>query len=531
MHSSSADPQHLASADAPALTGSWRRRLLWIVALWALTLLAYRDTAWTIVSTWIESETYSHGFLVLPISLWLVWDQRARLLSQTPQTSLAALAAIALAAAAWFAGSLVFVQVVQQFALVFMLIALVWLCIGTPAARTMVFPLAYLLFAVPVGEALVPPLMELTATQTVELVRMTGIPVYREGLYFSLPTGNWSVVRACSGIRYLIASLALGTLFAYITYRSLTRRVLFIAAATIVPIVANVLRAYIIVMLGHLSGMKIATGVDHLIYGWLFFGLVMLLLFWGGSFFAQAQEGAARQRRRRGRARSGGDGGHNLPPARNLLALGGAVALVLLFPLLVQKLDSDAAGRTAATPTLRDTPATWEPLAEPPWSWRPPLRGADAQMHSFFRQGDRLFGISVGVYVAQRQGAEMISDRNGLVEKGDSTWKISQRGVAPVATRRGTFDAATATISGEGHRLALLSWYRIGAFESSNQYVAKLKELLDKASFRDTVSTQIVIYTETEANEPDVASVLQTLGENARPLIASAVARATDQAQ
>jgi EpsI family protein len=306
--------------------------------------------------------------------------------------------------------------------------------------------------------------------------------------------------------------------------------VLFIAAATIVPIVANVLRAYIIVMLGHLSGMKIATGVDHLIYGWLFFGLVMLLLFWVGSFFAQTQKPVP----------ASGAGEAAAGPAatavttstgRNLLAMGAAVALVLLFPLLVQKLDSDAAGRTAATPTLLDVPATWEPLVAPPWSWRPPLRGADAQMHSFFRQGDRLFGISVGVYVAQRQGAEMISDRNGLVEKGDSTWKISQRGVAPVATRRGTFDAATATISGEGHRLALLSWYRIGAFESSNQYVAKLKELLDKASFRDTVSTQIVIYAETEANEPDVASVLQALGEDARPLIASAVARATEQAQ
>jgi exosortase A len=529
MDRSSADPQHLATADVPTFAGIWRGRMLWIAALWTLALLTYRDTAWNIISTWIESETYSHGFLVLPISLWLVWDQREHLLSHPPTLSLTAISAVALAAVTWFAGSLVFVQVVQQFALVLMLIALAWFSVGDRAARVMSFPLAYLLFAVPVGEALVPPLMELTATQTVELVRMTGIPVYREGLYFSLPTGNWSVVRACSGIRYLIASLALGTLFAYITYRSLTRRLLFIAAATIVPIVANVLRAFIIVMLGHLSGMKIATGVDHLIYGWLFFGLVMLLLFWAGSFFAQAREAAP----------ASGAGSAAPGPAaegagargRNLLAIGAAAALVVLFPLLVQKLDSDAAGRTAATPTLRDTPATWEPLVAPPWSWRPPLRGADAQMHSFFRQGDRVFGMSVGVYVAQRQGAEMISDRNGLVEKRDSTWKISQRGVAPLATRRGSFDAATATISGEGHRLATLSWYRVGAFESSNAYVTKLKELLDKASFRDTVSTQIVIYMETEANEPDVASALQALGEDARPLIAAAVARATEPAQ
>ena len=528
MHPSSADPQHLASTDAAPTAGVWRHRIFWIVVLWALALLTYRDTAWTIVSTWIESETYSHGFLILPISLWLVWDQRSRLRLLTPTTSRWALVAIALATAAWFAGSLVFVQVVQQFALVFLLIALVWLCVGTRAARTMGFPLAYLLFAVPVGEALVPPLMELTATQTVELVRMTGIPVYREGLYFSLPTGSWSVVRACSGIRYLIASLALGTLFAYITYRSPTRRALFIVAAAIVPIIANVARAYMIVMLGHLSGMTIATGVDHLIYGWLFFGLVMLVLFWVGSLFAEPQDAAIA-------GRAGGTlpkpaSEDPQPAGMNLPAVGAAAALVVLFPLLVQKLDSDAAARSAATPTLLATPTTWEPLVAPPWSWRPPLRGADAHMHSFFRQDDRVFGISVGLYVAQRQGAEMISDRNGLVEKGDSTWKISGRGAAPVATSRGSFDAATATIAGEGQRLALLSWYRIGGLESSNPYVAKLKELLDKASFRDTVSAQIVIYMATEAGEPDTAPTLQALTENARPLILSAIARATERA-
>ncbi len=47
---------------------------------------------------------------------------------------------------------------------------------------------------------------------------------------------------------------------------------------------ANTLRAYIIVMLGHFSDMKVATGADHLIYGWVFFGLVMFLLFWIGGF-------------------------------------------------------------------------------------------------------------------------------------------------------------------------------------------------------------------------------------------------------
>jgi hypothetical protein len=58
----------------------------------------------------------------------------------------------------------------------------------------------------------------------------------------------------------------------------------------IVPVIANGLRAYMIVMIGHLSSMQLATGVDHIIYGWLFFGLVMFLMFWIGSYWREDTE-------------------------------------------------------------------------------------------------------------------------------------------------------------------------------------------------------------------------------------------------
>ena len=61
------------------------------------------------------------------------------------------------------------------------------------------------------------------------------------------------------------------------------RRLVFIALSIIVPIIANGIRAYLIVMIGHLSNNRLATGVDHVIYGWVFFGFVMMLLFWIGS--------------------------------------------------------------------------------------------------------------------------------------------------------------------------------------------------------------------------------------------------------
>ena len=106
----------------------------------------------------------------------------------------------------------------------------------------------------------------------------------------SIPRGDFEVAKACSGIRYLIASVSLGTFYAYLTYQSWGRRLLFVSMAIALPILANGLRAYGIVMIAHFTNMKHAVGVDHLIYGWLFFGVLMFVLFWVGGRYAQLDD-------------------------------------------------------------------------------------------------------------------------------------------------------------------------------------------------------------------------------------------------
>ena len=240
------------------------------------------------VSIWKRSDTFAHGFLIFPFSAYLIWGQRKHLqytFSFSPIPL--ALRFSVLLGFSWLLATLASVQVFEQFFLIAMIPAAVWAILGNRMVWALAFPLAYLLLAVPFGEALIPPLIDFTADFTVKALQLTGIPVYREGSFFSIPSGNWSVVEACSGLRYLIASFTLGTLYAYMTYRSLARRLAFIALSLIVPIIANGIRAYMIVMTGHLSDMRMAVGFDHLIYGWVFFGFVMLLLFWIGSLWRE----------------------------------------------------------------------------------------------------------------------------------------------------------------------------------------------------------------------------------------------------
>ena len=135
----------------------------------------------------------------------------------------------------WLLGELGTVNALSQFSFVAMLVLAVPAVIGTRAARRIAFPLAFLFFAVPAGEFVMPQLMEWTADITVTALRLTGIPVFREGQNFVIPTGSWSVVEACSGVRYLIASLVIGTLYAYLTYRSTSRRLVFVGFSIRVP--------------------------------------------------------------------------------------------------------------------------------------------------------------------------------------------------------------------------------------------------------------------------------------------------------
>ena len=274
------------SASVPLARAGMSALMLIVLAMLAPFAL-YFGTARSMVEIWNSSDTFAHGYIILPISLWLIWRRREQFKRIPARPYAPALVLLALLGAAWLAGRMGGVQVVMQYAFVAMFPVAALALLGPRLAGAFAFPLLFLLFAVPFGEVFVEPLIHVTADFTVWAVQATGIPVLRNGTRFDLPTGSWSVVEACSGIRYLISSITLGWLYAYLTYTSTTRRAVFIGLSIVVPIIANGLRAYMIVMIGHFSSMEYATGVDHLVYGWLFFGLIMFIMFWIGSFWRQ----------------------------------------------------------------------------------------------------------------------------------------------------------------------------------------------------------------------------------------------------
>jgi exosortase A len=486
------------------LPPAWRWPLPVLAGALLILLGLYWPTVVSMMAIWWRSETFAHGLLIVPISLYMITNRREQLAVLTPTGSRLGLVALLLLALGWLAAYSADVLVVQQFALVAMLVALVLALLGWRITWALAFPLAYLFFMVPVGEGLILPLQDFTALFTVHALRLTGIPVFWEGYFITIPTGDFEVAEACSGLRYLIASVALGCLYAYLTYHSLWRRLAFLVLAVVVPILANGVRAYGIVMLAYLSEGQLATGVDHLIYGWLFFGVVMLLMFWIGSFWRDtapapvpvaAEETTPVTAPAPASTRTG-----SLRVA--LLAL--AVAAVGPLGVAWLHLTAPAVGPVALA----------APPAAPPWQgpvaggdhWPPAFIGADGQL----RQSYSLDGQTVDLYLAyyrqQRQGAELINSQNRLYD-GKRWVYIGETGQT-VLLAGGELAVRALRIAATGRQRLVWYWYWVGGWTTTSPITAKLLEAWDQLSGRHRGSALIAVATDYDIQTAEAEALL-----------------------
>ena len=275
------------------------------------------------VHIWMASTAYNHCFLVVPIAAYLIWDRRAVLRGLTPAPLPAAALAGLPVGLVWLLSERLGIMEGRQLALMTFVELLFLVVLGWRFFRAFAGPLLYLYFLVPFGEFLVPKLQDVTTLFTVWGLALLHIPFYSDGYNIDIPEGSFVIAEACAGLRFLIASVAFGCLYALLMYRSPLRRILFIAVSLVVPIVANGFRAVGIIALGHYLGSAEAAATDHVLYGWIFFSLVILLLTALGLPFRQdnEQHRSARiqesvtwtrfgGRRARRRGRRGGGGGH-----------------------------------------------------------------------------------------------------------------------------------------------------------------------------------------------------------------------------
>ena len=426
------------------------------------------------VSLW-QTSTFSHGWLILPISLFMVWRRRRQLASLSPTSNPWGLCLLLLLAALWFLGDLAGVQLIQHIALVATLPALVWTILGSAVTRALLFPLGFLFFAVPAGESLIPPLQTFTAQFAAKGLELTGVPALLEGRFLAVPSATWEVAETCSGIRYLLSSMALSCLYAWLVYQSLARRLGFILLFALVSILANGFRAYGIILLGHISNNRLAVGVDHFIYGWLFFSLIIVLMFALGWRWRQWPADGPQQVGQRSQvseARRTVADEHRSSLGAQALTAATAILLLALAPLSAYSWRSQT---DAGTPRLAVPAAAlpWKPLPEYLANWATPFPDSDAVVRRTYQSG----GQQVHVQIAYSAGRdkELIHGRSKLVD-GTEWIQFTEDKVQVIVDGRPLTVRVARIASAQGSRL-VWSWYWVDGRFTSNPYRAKFLQL------------------------------------------------------
>lgn len=514
--SAGADAQGILPPMAGAAeAGDARTRRMYLVVLGvalAWLLFWYRDTALSMVEIWNRSDTYAHGFVIAPISAWLVWRRRDFLRGLPITPSLLGIAAGVLSGFAWLLGELASVASVSQFALVGMIISLVWAVMGTAVVRTYAFPLGFLFFLVPFGEFMFPTMMDWTTEFIIGALRLTGIPVYAEGRTLVIPSGRWQVVEGCSGVRYLIASVVVGSLYAYLNYRSMKKRLLFTAASIAMPVLANWLRAYGIVMIGHLSDNRLATGVDHLVYGWVFFGIIILALFWIGTRWQEDEERAPVPPSAGSSSNAAG-----VPGAwgGRAVLLGAALVSVLAWSPVLAYLDRQGQHgpvQFAEVPAVGD----WQPVDMdrlPEWS--PRYTGMRGEYRASWALDGRVASAYVGYYRDQGAGEELINSENRVLPSKDPVWTLAGYGGRDAALGGESIPVLSTEMRSVDGRILVWHSYWIGGRWTTSDYVAKLYLALSRLRGEGDDSAVVMVYAPFAGEERATAgrTLEQFLGE------------------
>jgi exosortase A len=329
-------PKASAASLISVTPQEWRRILL-PLALGVLLLGAlFNREVVAAVQTWEASTAYNHCFLVIPIALYLLWDRRFDLIGVQPRPMPLALLLGLPLALVWLLSERLGIMEGRQLVCISFVEVLFLAVLGKRLWWAMAGPLLYLYFLVPFGEFLTPRLQDFTTWFIRHGLDILGIPAFIDGYVIEIPQGTFFVAEACAGLRFLIASIAFGCLYALMMYRSPVRRSVFILVSIVVPVIANGFRGLGIVYLGYLLNSAQAAAADHIIYGWVFFSAVILVLIALGLPFRQDEIST--------RSATPPD-----PPMGSLLTMRGVLAIALGMVVVAAISPTVAAGLTMAT--------------------------------------------------------------------------------------------------------------------------------------------------------------------------------------
>ncbi|WP_066524117.1 exosortase A [Sphingobium sp. EP60837] len=412
----------MARLSGSAIMG-WRGHLAALGVLSFLILSLFHRDVVAMVSIWWNASTFGHCLFIPILIAWLVQQRLPGLQQLEPIAWAPGLLWIALGGFAWLLGAAAGVAVFRHGALILMLQGAVVTLLGPAVARALLFPLFYAFFMVPIGEEIVAPLQLITARLCMMFLSLSGVPAHMDGIFITTATGYFRVAEACSGAKFVIAMTAYGVLVCNVCFTSWPRRALFMTGALMLSVLANGVRAFATILVAHLTSIDAAVGFDHVLYGWIFFAIVMAVVMAAAWPFFDRRPGDAWFDPRQMRGSSWG--AVSLP-----LAFGAAFGVVIAAPLWLT-VSAAASETLPGAPTLPEVKGWARTTEQPRYPWKPRFDAADHLVMARYRNSaGQVVDLAIVSFDRQEEGRELVGFAQGAADP-DQHWSWSSPAPAP----------------------------------------------------------------------------------------------------
>jgi exosortase D (VPLPA-CTERM-specific) len=469
---------------ATSTVSAWRTPpLLWIIigAGLSLAIASSFNGLAQMVQRWDNSEEYGYGYMIPPITLFLIWQRKDKLALLPFMGSWVGVMVLILGALVVLVGQLSTLHSITQYGFLIALIGGLYGLMGRAAFKIIVVPLLLLFLMVPLPTFLFNNLssqLQLISSEIgVAFIRLFGISVHLEGNVIDLGSYQLQVVEACSGLRYLFPLLALSIIASYFYQAPVWKRLVVIVSSAPITVLMNSIRIGAIGVLVEYGGPGQAEGFLHDFEGWIIFMACVGLLILEIMLLSKVGRD-----RRPFREVFGLELPAELPReaviARRTVSYQAIAALVVLAAGVIASYD--VGGREEIVPQ-RHSFATF-PMQIGNWSGRADvlegivldvLKLDDYVMADYRDTAGNIVNFYVAYYTSQRSGASAHSPRSCLPGAG---WRMESLDEATLPT--GSV-ANRVLIRQGGSRQLVYYWFKQRDRELTNEFVVKWYLLWD----------------------------------------------------
>jgi len=247
-----------------------------------LLALIYFTTFTELFQVWNSNEDYSHGFFILPISLYLIWRRREEILSQPATPERWGYALMALWVVTYIIGTVGHISTFANVSMIIFVIGAFAILINGRAAHIVLFPAFFMIFMFPIPSEIYArvtnPLMLISTNISFHILSILDVPILKEGNLLFLPNYKMEVVNACSGIRSMLAIMAITLLVGYLYIGSKVIRAVFFLVSVPIALFGNVFRITSTALLAYFYSPQAAEGFSHTFAGIVTFFISFLII-------------------------------------------------------------------------------------------------------------------------------------------------------------------------------------------------------------------------------------------------------------